>query len=72
MKAGELRDLLAVLTEMAPGLRAAGIGTIEHGTLKVTLAPPPPVVVQAVAADRRDSALEALHALATRRGAVSQ
>jgi hypothetical protein len=74
MKAEELRALLAVLTEAAPKLREAGVATVEHGTLKVTLAPLPTTVVvqQKSPVPEHERALENLVALSKAKGAASR
>jgi hypothetical protein len=77
MKAEELRALLAVLIEAAPGLRAAGVTQLEHDgfqSLKFSLAPPPTTVVipQRPPVPEHEKALEAVAALAKSRGAASR
>jgi hypothetical protein len=72
--AEELRAMLAVLTEAAPALRAAGVTQVEHGTLRFTLAALPPTLVipQKDPVLRHEAALEAVAVLARARGAGSQ
>jgi hypothetical protein len=74
MKAEELRALLAVLTEAAPALRAAGVTEFGHEGMRFSLAPPPTTVVipQKAPVPAHEAALEAVVALAKRRGAGSQ
>lgn len=65
MKAQDLRDLLVVVVEMAPRLREAGVAVVEHAGLKVTMAPPAPVIVtQQRRSGGHDDALAAITALA--------